>query len=434
VVVSVDCGIRSEAAAIRALELGLDLVVTDHHEPDSTLPPALAVINPRRADCPYPDKDLAGVGVALKLVQALCQRTDHSRWLPGFIKMAALGTVADVVPLRGENRVIAKLGLDLLSRGPHSIGLRALLNSTGLLGQTLTSSHVAFRLAPRINAAGRMSTPDLATRLLLLVDEACAAEARDLADRLETENLRRQQEEAEILTAARRKVETDPDVGAHAMLVVWAEGWHRGVIGIVASKLVDAFHRPAIVISVDGDLAYGSGRSIPGFDLLGAMEHCGDLFTRFGGHRHAAGLTIETGRLKELRTRITGFANDRLGPGELTPQLRVDCYLPLSAITPTVVDGLRAMEPFGVGNPRPLFHTGAVELANGPRVMKSRHLSMALRQGSRVFRAVAWRMAERAEFVKRHKDALDVAFNLTENHYRGQHTVELSVADMKQAR
>ena len=434
VVVSVDCGIRSLAAARRARELGLDLVVTDHHEPDATLPDALAVINPRRPDCPYPDKDLAGVGVTLKLVQALCQRTDHTRWLPGFIKMAALGTVADVVPLRGENRVIAKLGLDLLSKGPHATGLRALLDSAGLLGRTLTSAHVAFRLAPRINAAGRMSTPDLATRLLLLADEARAPEARDLAERLEAENLRRQQEEAEILTAARRRVETDPDVGAHAMLVVWAEGWHRGVIGIVASKLVDLFHRPAIVIAVDGDLAYGSGRSIPGFDLLAALEHCGDLFTRFGGHRHAAGLTIDTSRLKELRARITGFANERLGPEALTPRLRVDGCLPLSAITPAVVDGLRAMEPFGAGNPRPMFHTGAVELANGPRVMKARHLSMSLRQGPRVFRAVAWRMAERAEFVTRHGGALDVAFHLTENHYRGEHTVELSVADIRQAR
>ena len=271
VVVSVDCGIRSGAAAIRARELGLDLVVTDHHEPDATLPPALAVINPKRPDCPYPDKDLAGVGVALKLVQALCQRTDHTRWLPGFIKMAALGTVADVVPLRGENRVIAKLGLDQLSRGPHTTGLRALLDSTGLLGQTLTSFHVAFRLAPRINAAGRMSTPDLATRLLLLADEGRAPEAKDLAEQLETENLKRQQEEADILAAARSRVDTDPDVGAHAMLVVWGEGWHRGVIGIVASKLVDAFHRPTIVLAIDGDLAYGSGRSIPGFDLLGAL-------------------------------------------------------------------------------------------------------------------------------------------------------------------
>ena len=434
VVVSVDCGIRSSAAATRARELGLDLVVTDHHEPDITLPPALAVINPKRPDCPYPDKNLAGVGVALKLVQALCQRTDHARWLPGFIKMAALGTVADVVPLRGENRVIAKLGLDQLSRGPHTVGLRALLEATGLLGQTVTSFHVAFRLAPRINAAGRMSTPDLATRLLLLADEGCAAEAKSLAEQLEAENLRRQQEEADILLAARRRVETDPDVGAHAMLVVWGDGWHRGVIGIVASKLVDTFHRPAIVLSVDGDLAYGSGRSIPGFDLLGALEHCGDLFTRFGGHRHAAGLTMDAGRLKELRTRITGFADDQLGPDELTPRLRVDGALPLAAITPDVVDGLRAMEPFGAGNPRPVFHTGPVELANGPRVLKSRHLSMSVRQGTRVFRAVAWRMADRAESVTRHGGALDVAFHLTENHYRGEHTVELSVADIRQAR
>ena len=434
VVVSVDCGIRSGAAATRARELGLDLVITDHHEPDATLPPALAVINPKRPDCPYPNKDLAGVGVALKLVQALCQRTDHTRWLPGFIKMAALGTVADVVPLRGENRVIAKLGLDQLSRGPHTTGLRALLDSTGLLGQTLNSFHIAFRLAPRINAAGRMSTPDLAARLLLLADEGRAAEAKDLAEQLDTENLRRQQEEADILTAARRRVDTDPDVGAHAMLVVWGEGWHRGVIGIVAAKLVDAFHRPAIVLAIDGDLAYGSGRSIPGFDLLDALEHCGDLFTRFGGHRHAAGLTIETGRLKELRTRLTAFADDRLGPDDLTPRLRIDRRLPLAAITPAVVEGLRAMEPFGAGNPRPVFHTGPVELARGPRLMKSRHLSMAVRQDTRVFRAVAWRMAERAEFVTRHGDALDVAFNLTENHYRGEHTVELSVADIRQAR
>ena len=434
VIVSVDCGIRSAAAATRARELGVDLIITDHHEPDAALPSALAVINPKRPDCPYPDKNLAGVGVALKLVQALCQRTDHTRWLPGFIKLAALGTVADVVPLRGENRVIAKLGLEQLSQGRHTTGLRALLDTAGVLGQTVTSFHVAFRLAPRINAAGRMSTPDLATRLLLLTDDARHAEAMGLAEQLEAENLRRQQEEAEILTAARRKVDTDPDIGAHAMLVVWGEGWHRGVIGIVASKLVDAYHRPALVIAVDGDTAYGSGRSISRFDLLGSLEACGDLFTKFGGHRHAAGLTMEAGRLKELRRRLTDYADTRLGPEDLAPRLRIDGHLPLTAITPAVVEGLRTMEPFGAGNPRPVFHTGAVELANGPRIMKTKHLSMSVRQDARVFRAVAWRMADRADFVTQHRDALDVAFNLTENHYRGEHTVELSVADIRQAR
>ncbi len=434
VIVSVDCGIRSAAAAIRARELGVDLIITDHHEPDAALPSALAVINPKRPDCPYPDKDLAGVGVALKLVQALCQRTEHTRWLPGFIKLAALGTVADVVPLRGENRVIAKLGLEQLSQGRHTTGLRALLDTAGVLGQAVTSSHVAFRLAPRINAAGRMSTPDLATRLLLLTDDARHAEAMGLAEQLEAENLRRRQEEAEILTAARRKVDTDPDIGAHAMLVVWGEDWHRGVIGIVASKLVDAYHRPAIVIAVDGDTAYGSGRSISRFDLLGSLEACGDLFTKFGGHRHAAGLTMEAGRLKELRRRLTDYADTRLGPEDLAPRLRVDGHLPLSAITPAVVEGLRTLEPFGAGNPRPVFYTGAVELANGPRIMKTKHLSMSVRQDARVFRAVAWRMADRADFVTQHRSALDVAFNLTENRYRGEHTIELSVADIRQAR
>jgi len=434
VVVSVDCGIRSESAATRAGELGLDLIITDHHEPGAILPNAFAIINPKRPGCVYPDKDLAGVGVAFKLVQALCQQTDRTRWLPGFIKLAALGTVADVVPLRGENRVLARLGLDQLSKGPHTVGVRALLDATGLLGETITSSHVAFRLAPRINAAGRMSTPDLATRLLLLTGEDAGGEAKELAELLETENLHRQQEEADILAAARRKVELDPGVGAHALLIVWGESWHRGVIGIVAAKLVDAFHRPAIVLSVEGDLAYGSGRSIPGFDLLAALEHCGDLFTKFGGHRHAAGMTIESGRLTELRTRITGFANDRLGPDELTPRLRVDARLPLTSITPAVVEGLRAMEPFGAGNPRPVFHTGPIELVRSPRVMKARHLALTVRQEKRVMRAVAWRMADRLAFVTAHSTALDLAYTLTENHYRGETTVELSVADIRQAR
>ena len=287
VVVSVDCGIRSLAAAVRAREVGIDLVITDHHEPDSALPPALAVINPRRSDCTYPDKDLAGVGVAFKVVQALCARTGHTRWIPSFLKLAALGTVADLVPLRGENRVLARLGLDQLTRGKHTAGLQALIDACGLGGKKIGSYEVGFMLAPRVNAAGRMATPDLATRLLLAVDESQAAEARQLAERLDTENTRRREEEAEILKQARRAIVADPEIGAQNLLVVWGEGWHRGVIGIVASKLVDQFCRPTLVLSVDGDVAHGSGRSIPGFDLLGALERCHNLFERFGGHHQA---------------------------------------------------------------------------------------------------------------------------------------------------
>src|SRR5207253_6595545 len=279
-VVSVDCGIRGAEAARRARELGVDLIVTDHHEPDAELPPALAVINPKRRDCPYPDKFLAGVGVALKVVQALCRRAQRDSWLPGFVKVAAIGTLADVVPLVGENRVIAKVGLDLLSRGPHKIGLRSLLDVSGLTGKTIDSYHIAFMLAPRVNAAGRMSTPDIATRLLRAADETMAEEARALAMQLDGENVRRQEEEAEILAAAKKIVQTDPDIGARSVLVVAGEGWHRGVIGIVASKLVDAFHRPAIVLSVDEGIAHGSCRSISRFDMLDALERCAHLFIR----------------------------------------------------------------------------------------------------------------------------------------------------------
>ena len=434
VIVSVDCGIRSDAAARRARDLGVDLIITDHHEPDVTLPDALAVINPKRHDCTYPDKDLAGVGVALKLVQALCARTGRQRWLPAFIKMAAVGTLADVVPLRGENRVIAKLGLERLSQGPHTVGLRALLEASGLAGKTIDSFHVGFVLAPRINAAGRMSTPDLATRLLLAVDEGMADEARLLAEQLNAENTERQREEAEILVQARRAVETDPDVGAHGLLVVSGDGWHRGVIGIVASKLVDAFHRPAIVLAIEGDVAYGSGRSIPGFDLLAALERCRDLFTRFGGHRQAAGLTLEASRLKEFRARITEDADARLGPDELTPRLRIDGALPLRAITAGVIEGLATLAPFGAGNRRPIFHADGVAIVDGPRTVKERHLKMSVRQGQRVFRAIAWQAAERADFLNAHRAALNLAFSLTENHYRGQTFVELSVADVQEAR
>src|SRR5438552_12141568 len=295
-IVSVDCGIRGADAARRARELGVDLIITDHHEPDSELPPALAVINPKRHDCTYPDKYLAGVGVALKLVQALCRQAGRDSWLPGFVKIAAIGTLADVVPLVGENRVIAKIGLDLLSRGPHKIGLRALLDVAGLSGKTIDSFNISFMVAPRINAAGRMSTPDIATRLLLAADETMAEEARGLAMQLDGENVRRQEEEAGIVAAAKKIVQTDPDIGARSILVVAGEGWHRGVIGIVASKLVDAFHRPAIVLSIDGDEAHGSRRSIPRFELLGALERCGHLFARFGGHKQAAGLTMDRAR------------------------------------------------------------------------------------------------------------------------------------------
>jgi single-stranded-DNA-specific exonuclease len=430
-VVSVDCGIRGRDAAIRARELGVDLIITDHHEPDLELPPALAVINPKRHDCSYPDKYLAGVGVALKLVQALCTRVNRESLLPGFVKIAAIGTLADVVPLVGENRVIAKIGLDLLTRGPHKIGLRSLLDISGLSGKAIDSYHISFLLAPRVNAAGRMSTPDIATRLLLATNEQMGDETRALAMQLDGENVRRQEEEAGILAAARKIVQTDPEIGARSVLVVAGENWHRGVIGIVASKLVDAFHRPAIVLSVDGDIAHGSCRSIPKFDMLGALERAAHLMIRFGGHKQAAGLTLEASRIRDLRLAVNAVADEVLGPEDLMPRLRIDSDLPFRGITGDVTMGVASLAPFGAGNPRPVFAARGVELVDGPRKLKERHLKMALKQDGRIFRAIAWRAAERFDYISEHKAALDVAFSLEQNQYNGETFVELTLADVK---
>ena len=429
--ISVDCGIRGAEAGRRARGLGLDLIITDHHEPDSELPPALAIINPKRTDCSYPDKYLAGVGVALKLVQALCRRAGRDKLMPGFIKVAAIGTLADVVPLVGENRVIAKLGLDLLTKGPHKVGLRALIDVCGLTGKTIDSYHIGFMLAPRVNAAGRMSTPDIAARLFLADDEALVEEVRELALQLDGENVKRQEEEAEILAAAKKIVQTDPEIGARSVLVVAGDGWHRGVIGIVASKLMDTFHRPAIVLSVEGDIAHGSCRSFSRFDMLGALERCAHLLMRFGGHKQAAGLTLDAKKIRDLRFAVNEVADETLGPEDLMPRLRIDGGLTFREITGGVAAGVLALAPFGAGNPRPVFSARGVEIIDGPRKLKERHLKMSLKQEGRIFRAIAWRAAERHDFLAEHKAALDVAFSLEQNYYNGQTYVELTLADLK---
>ena len=430
-VISVDCGIRGVEAARHAREIGLDLIITDHHEPGTELPAAVAVVNPKRHDCTYPDKNLAGVGVALKVVQALCARSGRSSWLPAFVKVAAIGTLADVVPLTGENRVIAKLGLEMLSKGPHRVGLRALLEASGLTGKTIDSYHVGFVIAPRVNAAGRMSTPDIAARLLLASDESMAEEARALAEQLNVENIRRQEEEALIVAQARKAVETDPEIGSRTVLVVAGEKWHRGVIGIVASKLVDAFHRPAIVLSIDGETAHGSCRSIASFDMLGALESCGELMMRFGGHKQAAGLTIESSKIRELRARVNEFADDHLGPDDLRPRLWIDGTLGFKGISSQVASEIESLAPYGAGNPRPVFRTTGVEVVDGPRRIKDRHLKLSFRQDGRVMRGIAWRAADRESFVCEHRAAIDLAFSLEQDNWNGERYLQLTIADFK---
>ncbi|MEO8683107.1 MAG: DHHA1 domain-containing protein, partial [Vicinamibacterales bacterium] len=386
---------------------------------------------PKRHDCTYPDKNLAGVGVALKLVQALLHKTGKSSWLPAFVKIAAIGTLADVVPLVGENRVIAKLGLEMLTKGPHKVGLRALLDAAGLTGKTIDSYHIGFMVAPRINAAGRMSTPDIATRLLLASDEGMADEAKALAEQLETENTRRRTEDQDILAKAKKAVESDPDIGSRSVLVVAGEGWHRGVIGIVASKLVDAFYRPAIVLSTDGDVAHGSCRSIPGFDMLAALESCAPLLGRFGGHKQAAGLQLEASRIREFRHAINAHAEPLLQPDDLRPRLWLDGPLAFSALSDRLVAELNALAPFGPSNPRPRFHTGPVEVCDGPRLLKERHLKMSVKQDGRVLRAIQWNAAEREGKLTAQKAGVEIAYTVEENEFRGNKYVELRLEDFR---
>jgi single-stranded-DNA-specific exonuclease len=434
VVVSVDCGIRAAEAALRARELGVDLIITDHHEPDASLPAALAVINPKRPDCAYPEKMLAGVGVALKLVQALLAASGRGpELLPPFVKMAAIGTLADVVPLVGENRVIASCGLQGLTAGPHAPGLEALLAESGLIGKVLESFHVGFVLAPRLNAAGRMNSPDLALDLLLLRgrDDVVREKARELARRLSEENTRRQEQEAAILAEARRSIDKDPSVGAQNILIVAGDGWHRGVIGIVASKLVDTYHKPALVLSIDDGVVRGSGRSIPAFDLLAGLESCADVFLQFGGHKQAAGVTLDAGRLGELRERLSRHANDTLGPNDLIPRLRIDAELGLRDISSEVVRGLTRLGPFGSANPKPVFRASPVDLIAPPKKLKERHLALMVKQAGRAFRAMAWRAAEREEYLTTNRLGLELAYSLNESEYRGERTTELTVADIR---
>jgi single-stranded-DNA-specific exonuclease len=434
VVVSVDCGIRADEAARQARAAGIDLIITDHHEPGHALPPAFAVINPKRTDCAYPDKHLAGVGVALKVVQALLVESGRGlAALPHFVKIAAIGTMADVVPLVGENRVIAHCGLAGLSSGPHAAGLEALLADCGLVNRALDSFHVSFMLAPRLNAAGRMRSADLSLDLLLLRgrDEDTRAKARELARQLSAENTERQEQEAAIFAEARRLIDGDPAIGGQNLLVVAGDGWHRGVIGIVASKLVELYHKPTLVLSVENGLATGSGRSIRAFDLLAGLEACADVFVRFGGHKQAAGVTLEAARVEELRRRLASYANEKLAPGDLVPRLRIDAPLGLRDISGEVVQALGRLGPFGTANPRPVFRAAPVDLVAPPRRLKDRHLSLVFKQDGRSFRAIAWRGAEREEYLSANRYGLELAYSLDESEYRGERVTELTVADVR---
>jgi single-stranded-DNA-specific exonuclease len=379
-IISVDMGIRAFAPAETARRLGVDLIVTDHHLPGPDgVPKALAVVNPNQAGCEYPYKQLCGAGVAFKLAQGLMQRRldgkDRNKLLLSFMKVAAIATIADAVPLTGENRVFAKLGLDALRHAVNP-GLKALLEVAQISAQRPpTSSEVGFRIAPRINAAGRM---DVARDVIELFSVKDAARARELAAKLDQLNTSRQEEERRILRSLEERISGDPALCDAYCIVLDGKGWHRGVIGITATRVVERYNRPTLVISREGEEAFGSGRSIRAFHLLEAVESCRDLFSRYGGHAHACGFAMPAANIEPLRARLDAFARARLTLADFEPVLDVDAELYFEEITPELFQALQLLEPYGVGNPEPVFSARGTKLTAPPRILKDKHLKLRL--------------------------------------------------------
>ena len=379
-IISVDTGIRAFAAADAARRTGVDLIVTDHHLPGlDGVPRALAVVNPNQAGCDYPCKHLCGAGVAFKLAQGLMQRRldakDQSRLLMSFMKVVAIATIADAVPLLGENRVFAKLGLEGLRR-PVNPGLKALLEVAKLGdGRELTSTEVAFRIAPRVNAAGRM---DVARDVVELFSVKDVERAREIAGRLDKLNSERQDEERRIMESIERRLEEEPTLREAYCMVIDGEAWHRGVIGITATRVVERYGRPTLVISREADEAHGSGRSIPAFHLLNAIESCPELFSRYGGHAHAVGFALPCANVEKLREHLDNYARARLTTADFEPQLEFDRELPLDEVTPELQRALTLLEPFGMENPEPVFTAKAVRLMTPPQAVKEKHARLKI--------------------------------------------------------
>ena len=426
VLVTCDCG-TSALGPIRSLvDAGVDVIVSDHHLPGGPLPDSLALLNPKRPGCEYPDKDLAAVGVAFKLALAIAASLGVSD-APVYrmLDLVALATIADVAPLRGENRVFARYGLKLLAE-TSNLGLRALIRAAGLDGKTLTAGRVGFILAPRLNAVGRLGHALRGVELLMSETEG---EANRIARELEELNQKRQQMDRATLDQARRTVDA-LDLDRTRGLVIAGDGWHPGVIGIVASRIVEETARPAVLIALDGSEGKGSGRSISAFDLHAALSECRDLFVRFGGHRAAAGVTIARDRVPAFAERFNEIAMRRLAPEDLVPELRVDVELPIGAVNTELETLLKHFEPFGVGNAAPVLVARGVRLAAPPRTVGTDGLKLRLQLPDGELEALGWGMAARGPELA-DGGPFDLAFRLERDEYNGVSKLQARIADFR---
>ncbi len=425
-VISVDCGIKSVVFAAKARAEGVDVIITDHHLPGDTLPEAAALINPVLKDSSYPCKALAGVGVVYKLLQALLSREGKASTLPHYAKMVAIGTIADVAELRGENRLLVKQGLIGLEK-TSNMGLRSLLENCGLQKKRITEADIGFRIAPRINAAGRMGAADAAVRLFFTEDEE---ESCRLALWLDELNAKRQDEEGRIYNEALSRVKKNSLDQRYKLLVLGCEKWHRGVIGIVASKLKDFFYRPVLLFHYEDGKAHGSGRSISEFSLIGCLDECREFFLDYGGHTLAVGCVLMRDRLDLFKQKVNNVVRERLGDEELRRRIRIDAQIDLSDVDRSFIENFLRLTPFGVGNPKPVFLTRDVEIMNSPQLIKDKHLKFLARQSGRTFEALGWEKGEWLPEIQR-GNKVDLVYSLQSSTFLGEERFSLSFEEMK---
>ena len=427
VVISVDCGIRSFEPIAWAKENGLDFIVTDHHisDPVRGNPDAFTVINPNQPECNYPDKHLAGVGVAFKLAHALLRERKKDHLVPAFLKIAAIGTIADIMQLTGENRAIVALGLRDLPN-TRNYGLKALMEVADCTSE-MTSYHIGFRIAPRINAAGRM---DVANHVVDLFEAEDFGKARTLAAILDSRNKERQRVQQQITELA--LLETQ-EFGARKFVVVAGEGWHRGVIGLAASRIAERLHRPTIVLSLEDGYGHGSARSIPNYHLLNALESCPDLFEQFGGHAAAAGMKLKSDNIEAVREALNAYAETSLTDDHLQPELKIDARVSPQTLNLQLVQEITRLEPFGAGNPKPVLVTNGLYLRDEPYVMKDKHLKFYLddRQGRR-FEAVWWDGVDRSSGrTLAPGSRIEMAYTAEVNTWQSNRRLQLVVEDVR---
>jgi len=426
VVVTCDCGTSAVAPVSTLQAAGIDVIISDHHLPGGDLPNAYAILNPKRPGCGSEDKDLAAVGVAFKLALAVTRALGGNENLVfGMLDLVALATIADIAPLRGENRVFARYGLKMLAE-TQNLGLRALIRSAGLEGKPLTAGRIGYILAPRLNAVGRLGH---ALRGVELLTAQTEHEANIIARELEELNVKRQEIDRATLEQARRRV-LALDLEETFGIVLAEEGWHPGVIGIVASRIVEEFGRPTILIALDGEEGKGSGRSISRFDLHAGIGGCRHLLQRFGGHRSAAGVTIARDRVDEFARCFNDAARAALSPDDLVPELRIDLEVALADLTPGFESLLRHLEPCGIGNPSPMLLTRGVRLAAAPRIVGQGGLKLRLQTDHEPLEAVGWSLGHRIGEIDVNRP-LDVAFRLERDEYQGVSRLQAKLADFR---